>query len=97
MFWPGEVWHGICYCLVGYGIVYGMACWTLHSISYGLTMAWYMVWPVGHDIVYLVAWRGMAWYMVWPCGHGMVYGMAWQVLAWYMMWPAGHGMAYGMA
>ena len=22
MYWPGEVWHGICYCLVGYGMVW---------------------------------------------------------------------------
>ena len=30
-----------------------------------------MVWPVGHDIVYRMARRGMArymWYMVWPFG-----------------------------
>ena len=35
-----------------------------------------MVWSVGHDIVYRMAWRGKARYIVWPCGHGMVYGMA---------------------
>ena len=30
MYWPGEVWHSICYCLMGYGIVYGMA-WILFT------------------------------------------------------------------
>ena len=26
MYWHGEVWHSIYNCLVGYGMVYGMAC-----------------------------------------------------------------------
>ena len=41
-------------------------------------MAWYMVWPVGHDIVDRMAWRGMARYMISPGGHGMVYSMVWR-------------------
>ena len=30
-------------------------------------MTCYLVWHVGHDIVYCMTWRGMAQYMVWPC------------------------------
>ena len=30
MYWPGEVWHSIYYCLMGYGMVYGMA-WILFT------------------------------------------------------------------
>ena len=30
-------------------------------------MAWYMVWPGGHRMVY-----GMAWYMVWPNGQAEI-------------------------
>ena len=72
-----------------HGMVYGMAWWASHGICNGIArcaivcvidwwgMAWYMVWPVGHDIVYHMARRGMARYMVWPCGYGMVYDMAW--------------------
>ena len=43
-----------------------------------------MVWPVGHDIVYCMAWRGMARYMVWP----------WRGMAWYIVLPGGLGMVY---
>ena len=45
MYWPGDVWHGIRYCLVGYDMVFGMACRAWHSISYCLAryMARYMV------------------------------------------------------
>ena len=63
-----------------------------------------MVWPGGHGIVYVMAWRawhgkryglaGMAKYMVWP-DDGIWYSLA--GMAWYMVWPGGHGMAYGMA
>ena len=47
-------------------------------------MAWYVLWSVGHDSVYVyrMAWRGLARYMVWPCKQGMVYSMAWRGLAW---------------
>ena len=48
---------------------------TWHGIFYCL-VRFGMVWSVGHDIVYRMAWRGKARYMVWPCGHGMVYGTA---------------------
>ena len=61
-------------------------------------MAWYMVWPGGHGMVYGMAWRAwqdrwygladMSWYMVWPGRHGIVYDMAWR--AW-------HGIWYGLA
>ena len=79
--------HGICIGLARCGMVYVIV----------MRMAWYMVWPVGHDIVYRMTWRGIARHMVWPRGHGMVYGMAWRGLAWYMIRHAGHNMAYGMA
>ena len=40
----------------GHTIVYGMACRAWHGIWYDLTgMACYMVWPVGHGMVYSMA------------------------------------------
>ena len=61
-------------------------------------MAWYMVWPGVHDMVYGMvcqAWHSirfcledMAGYMIWPGGHGMVYGI-WHCLARY-------GKVYGV-
>ena len=47
-------------------------------------MVRYIIWPGGHGMVYVMAWRGivcdvlagMAWYMVWPGGHGIVCGTA---------------------
>ena len=68
-------------------------------------MAWYKVWPCGHGMVYVIAWRGMVWYMVWPGGHGMGKGMAcraWHSI-WYGLtlvydipWLAWHGIWYGL-
>ena len=61
----------VCYCLMGYGIVYGMAytAWpskVWHGIWYGL---------VGMDgIWYGLARFGMVYNM--PAGHSMAYGMA---------------------
>ena len=54
MYWPGEVWHGICYCLVGFGMVWSVG----HDIVY--RTAWrgkarYMVWPCRHGMVYGMA------------------------------------------
>ena len=46
-----RAWHGICYGLAG--IWNGLA-----------NMAWYMVWPGWHDMVYSMAWRIIAWFMV---------------------------------
>ena len=55
-------------------------------------MVRYMVWPGGHGMVCVMAWRGMAWYRVWPDGHYMVYDMA--LRAWHVIW---HVMVYCMA
>ena len=92
-----RAWHDKWYGLVGVG--WYMVLPGEYRMVDGV--AWrddmYMVWSVGHDIVYRMAWRDMARYMVWPCGHGMVNGMIWRCSAWYRIWPAGHGMAYGMA
>ena len=54
MYWPGEVWHGVCYCLVGFGMVWSVE----HDIVY--RMVWRgkarnMVWPCRHGIVYGIA------------------------------------------
>ena len=63
-------------------------------------MAWYMVWPVGHGIVYRMTgevrhgiWYslvGMAWYSIWPgeVWHGIWYGLLGEV------W---HYILYGLA
>ena len=62
-------------------------------------LAWYMVWPGGHDMVCGMvcrAWHGI-WYglegraghMVWPGEHGLVYGIASRGMGWYMVWPGG--------
>ena len=66
MAWSGG--HGMVYDVVWWhGMVYGMTCCASHGICIGLArcgmvyvivwwgMAWYMVWPVGHDIVYRIA------------------------------------------
>ena len=71
-------------------------------------MAWYMLWPGGHDMVYGMvcrAWHGILYglegiavYMVWPGGHGMVYGITWRGMGWYMAWPGGMKCTwYGLA
>ena len=88
-------------------MVYGMAWQAWHL--YGL--AWYLVWPGRHGMV----WPGRAWcgiwyylgrhdmiYMEWPGRHGICYGLTgiWYGLAdmaWYMVWPGRHDMVYGMA
>ena len=72
-------------------------------------MAWYMVWPDGHGMVYgmvykhgmghgVVLWYSlvdMAWYMVTVCGHVIWYGLS--GMAWYMIWLGVPGMVYGLA
>ena len=71
-----EVWHSICYCLVGYDMVWLVA----HDIVYrmaSLGMARYMViLHRRHGMVYGVAWQSLAWYMIWVPG-----------MAWHMVWP----------
>ena len=58
-----------------------------HGIWCGLSgMAWYMVWPDGHGIVYVMAW--WAW-------HGMWYSLA--GITWYILWLGDYVMVYGMA
>ena len=93
-------------------MAFGTAYRIWHGISYGLAgMAWYIVWPGEHGMVYGMVLRarngicygfvGMAWYMVllsWP---DMVYNIAWRDMEWYMVWPGGmtciwHALA-GMA
>ena len=60
-----------------------------HGIWYDLVgMVRYMVWPGGHGMVYVIAWRGMAWHGIWYVLAGM---------AWFIVWPGGHGMVCGMA
>ena len=55
-------------------MVYGMALCECHCKRYSLTdMAWYMLWPGGHDMVYVAE---ITRCILWPGGHGMVYGMA---------------------
>ena len=89
-------------------MAYGLSWLACHGIWNGLVgMAWYVIWPDGHDIVYGIAWRawygerygleGMAQYMVWPddAWHGIWYILV--GMACYMVWLGGHGMAYGMA
>ena len=72
-----------------------MAYQVWHDIWYGLDcLAWYMVWPGKHGMVYgmaLQAWHGIcyglvgiAWYMLLLGSPGMVYGMSWQ--AWHGIW-----------
>ena len=68
-------------------------------------MAWYMVWhgghgmkkewPVGHGIVYGMAWRCIASHGVWR--PRMLYSIAWRASHGIMVWPGGPGMWYGMA
>ena len=69
-------WHGKWYGLVGIAWYMYWPGEVWHSICYCM-VEYGMVWPVGHDLVYLMAWRGMSLYMVWHCGHGVVYGMDW--------------------
>ena len=60
-------WLGIWYGLVGiawYTVGIGLArCGMVYLIVWW-GMAWYMVWPVRHDILYRMVWWGMARYMV---------------------------------
>ena len=46
-------------------------------------MAWYVVWPDGHDMVYGLALRAL---------HGIWYGLV--GMTWYVVCFDGHGMAW---
>ena len=75
MYWPGQVWHCICYCLVEYNMVWSVG----HDLVYHIVwrgMARYMVWP---------CWHG---YMVWPgeVWNGIGYGLP--GIAWHIVWPS---------
>ena len=69
-------------------MVYAVAWWAWCGIWMCLAgLAWYMVCPCGHGMVYGILARywiayGVAWqddmYMVWTGGHGMVYGMVYR-------------------
>ena len=92
----GRAWHGKWYGLVGIASYLYWTCeveghW--HVICYCL-VEYGMVGPVGHDIVYLMAWLGMERYIAWHCLHGMVYGMAWRGMTWHIVWPGGQGIVY---
>ena len=61
-------------------------------------MAWYVVWPDGHCMVYGMAWR--AWHekgMTWRAWHSIWYGLTTHGIAWCMVWPGGPRMLYSMA
>ena len=74
MVWPGGHNIGTGYGLARHGKVYCMA-WQC--------MAWCMIWPGGHGMIYGMAWR--PW-------HGICYGLV--GITWYMLWPGEvcHGM-----
>ena len=60
-------------------------------------MVRYIIWPGGHGMVYVAAWRGMVCYVLAGMAlHGIWYGLVGS-MAWYMVWPGGHGMGKGMA
>ena len=104
LIWPGRAWRCICYYLGRHGMIYGITWRAWHGIRNGLTgktyglldMAWYMIWPGRHGMVYGTAWWVMAWFMVWPGGqwHCICYGLAGK--AWYMVWTDVHGIVHGM-
>ena len=94
MVWPGkhgmvydmalQAWHGLCIGLVG------MA-WYIWYCLAGL--AWYIVCPCGHGMVYGNAWRGMGLHMVWLGRMTCIwYGLA--GMACYMVWSIGYVMIY---
>ena len=49
-------WHGIWYCLARYGIAYGVAWQDDMYMVWPACMAWYMVWSIGHVMIYGVVW-----------------------------------------
>ena len=61
-------------------------------------MAWYVVWPDGHGMVYGMVW--WAWHekdMAWQAWHSIRYGLMMHGIAWCMVWPGRPRMLYSMA